>query len=432
MPGARDDLTGAQTDWWFIYKLPRGVGPDDSPTRGGEYLYYQGGAGEPLRLSDHELGGGPDGALFHTMRELDSRSDGLGWIHYNDEYPPALAATDWPAGVPPRYQRAQGSESAQGRPRNHDHNGHCKGTLAFDLKSDSALWLSHSTPRIPALHPAGADPYFYPDFAREYAQTFICISLADVATANEIAAVLGQQHEPQVFGCQLPVQVTRDSDHAALWQLAQGSLPPGYGERYAEKHPQREPADLTFASRAGKRFRLLAKSGAWFDDFWIDLVTAQLGADLRIESWRRLTATALLPTKDGLRSADDYGKQDFVTTYKGREYHHEFVARDGKEIIDEVTNVDLQMLTDRRDQKLVGYNWPYTKDHAKWAISEERADRGQADIEAEAPRGDAWVCVADLNRMSTQAKRGGGSVCFHEPLLWQGLNEIERISGRIT
>ena len=43
-----------------------------------------------------------------------------------------------------------------------------------------------------------------------------------------------------------------------------------------------------------------------------------------------------------------------------------------------------------------------------------------------------WVCIADLNRMTSQEKRGGGAVCFHEPLLWHGLNEIERISGKIT
>ncbi len=55
-----------------------------------------------------------------------------------------------------------------------------------------------------------------------------------------------------------------------------------------------------------------------------------------------------------------------------------------------------------------------TKDHSKWACSEEKDKAiGQ------------WVCVADINRMKSQEKRGGGVICFMEANLWEALNNAE-------
>ena len=433
MLSAQSDLGSNNVDWWFIYKLPKGCGKQQNPTTGKEYLYFQAGQKSPLSLSTNTLGEEPNGALYNTLQQLfGSQSPNIGWIHYNDEYPASIKATDFPANIPAKFHSQNASASVRGKPVNHDNNGHCKGTLAFDLDTNSAFWLSHSTPRIPALHLENEDEFFYPKYAVQYAQTFICVSLADVATAQQIAKVLTTQHQPQVFGCKLPNAVTEHSKYAELWQLAQGSLPPSYSEKYVEKHGKKEPSDLTFQSKSGKSFRLLAKSGAWFDDFWIDLVGPTLEVDLRIETWRRLTKTAVLPTKDDKDDADDYGKQDFITTYKERFYHHEFIDLGNKQIIDEVTHIDLQMLTDNQGNKLTDYHWSYTKDHAKWAISEAPDERGDTENENAIPTHISWVCIADMNRMTSQEKRGGGAICFHEPILWQSLNEIERISGKIT
>jgi len=433
MLSAKSDLSSTNIDWWFMYKLPKGCGPQGNESLGDEYLYFQSGQKTALSLSINKLGNGPQGALFNTLQQLfESQSPNVGWIHYNDEYPASMKKSDFPPNVPAKFYSQNARASDRGKPIDHGHNGHCKGTLAFDLDSDTAFWLSHSTPRIPGLHLDNEQAFFYPEYADQYAQTFICISLENVAAAQAIANVLQEQHQPQVFGCQLPSIIKENSQHNELWQLAQGSLPPAYSEQYTEKHEKKAPADLTFKSKEGKSFRLLAKSGAWFDDFWIDLVGPTLEVDLRIETWRRLTKTAVLPTKDGKDIPDDYGKQDFITTYKEREYHHEFKDLGDKEIIDEITHIDLQMLKDHKGNMLSDYHWSYTKDHAKWAISEEIIERGKTNNETDIPTHISWVCIADMNRMTSQEKRGGGAICFHEPLLWQSLNEIERISGKIT
>ena len=339
---ARDDEDGRAIDWWFMYKLPKHIGPKKD-TKGNEYLYYDPTENQDLHLSQYGLGVGPDGAFYHTLQQLfaDPSSPSTGWILYNDEYPPSMStykpdfgesmdpverktklialwekdknASDWPPNVKPNIH-ASGRKKDLNHPADHGNNGHCKGIIAFDLETDTAFWLSHSTPRIPPLHTPEADRFFYPDYAWEYAQTFICITLDGIETASKIAQLMSTQHEPQVYGCHLPDGVQKDPNNekwSGVRTLAQGTTPPDY-KAHHEKDPskRRKPADLSFKSKGGKDFRLLAKSGAWYDDFWIDLVGPKLGADLRVETWRRLTKTAVLPGDFDAGGKEEFGAED--------------------------------------------------------------------------------------------------------------------------
>lgn len=51
-----------------------------------------------------------------------------------------------------------------------------------------------------------------------------------------------------------------------------------------------------------------------------------------------------------------------------------------------------------------------THDHSKWAISLNELD--------------PWVCVGDINRMITQFKRGGGTVCMKNQNVWKTFDNI--------
>ena len=140
---ARDDDGGAVVDWWFMYKLPDGVGPDkDQPTDGNEYLYYDATPKVPLHLSSSKLGVDRSGALYHTFEQLFGRTSkaSAGWIFYNDEYPETMtlgpeespdkidldkrkvdltaawpAKSDWPATVKPD-MHTKGRASDLGKP----------------------------------------------------------------------------------------------------------------------------------------------------------------------------------------------------------------------------------------------------------------------------------------------------------------------------
>ena len=135
------------------------------------------------------------------------------------------------------------------------------------------------------------------------------------------------------------------------------------------------PSDIPFTSKAGAHFRSIAKSRVWDQDLWTDLVGDALKADLDVESWRR---------------GPDFGTR---------------TATSATTVVDAVC-MDFLPLG-------IPYEWPETKDHAKMATSM----KGEGD----------WVCVADNNRQRSQAKRGGGAICFQAPKLWAGLAAADQV-----
>lgn len=330
MIGARNQQ-GAAVDWWFIYKTPEHTG---SPTnRGFDFLYFDPVAGT-LALSPVDLDQDAQ-ALHYTLMAIFDAPDTTGFVVYNDEH-------------------VDGKD-------NDNEKGHCKGILAFDKASDSALLLLHSTPRFPALHESTL-----PADEAIYGQTFICITLPDYRTANLIAAQMLCQQNPQILheSSRLPSTLDPDEPLAQLF----------HGRAVDES---KEPSTLHFSSRGGQPFTLIAKSRKWGEDFWLDLISPSLAADLVVESWRRGVVTPL----------QDQRSPDF--------------------------DEDTLTLCFKLGPSLT-YEWPYTKDHAKWAVSLKNESSVLP-----------WVCVADINRMVSQEKRGGGSLCFQEPRLWQALKDAE-------
>lgn len=334
-----DDNTAKPVDWWFIYKLPDNVEPSkDSSTElskseGNEYLYCDANATDKLELSQHKINDAQS-ALTQTLDQiaaLKSKKDSvssIGWIAYNDE-------------IPENYQD-----------KDDDRNGHTKGVLAFDLETDTAFWLLHSWPKFPSFDSA-MEP------SNQYGQTYLCISLKDVATADLIAQQMYHQQEPQIYDSFMPEKMDKKS---YLYQIAQE----------VNVNETDDPVNITFYSKQQQKFQLLAKNRHWGKDFWVDWVGPQLTVDFNIETWRRGT---LPPTDDS----------------------------DGKDEVRDVLYINLEPLG-------VPYEWHYTKDHAKWATS----DKGN------------WVVVADINRQTSQEKRGGGGIAFQCQALWNNLNKIEQ------
>lgn len=229
--------------------------------------------------------------------------------------------------------------------------GHTKGVLAFDLETDSAFWLLHSWPKFPNIATgelASAD----------YGQTFLCVTLQDVDTARYIAEQMYHRQEPQTYQVHLPADL-KQSD--IFYRVANG----------IDVNETDPPCDVAFFSKAWQPFRLLAKNRHWDQDFWIDLVGPHLRVNIDVETWRRGTVPP-----------------------------HEDV--DDSDSTSDILHIDLSPLG-------VSYQWHYTKDHAKWGVSET----------------DSWVCVADINRQKSQEKRGGGSICFRNQELWECLRKIE-------
>lgn len=134
------------------------------------------------------------------------------------------------------------------------------------------------------------------------------------------------------------------------------------------------PCDIHFLSKGQQLFRLMAKNRHWGKDFWIDLVGPHLQTNIDVETWRRGT----------LPGTEDANEENTAT---------------------DILYIDLEKCG-------IPYEWHYTKDHSKWGVSQD---------------GD-WVCVADINRQTSQEKRGGGSICFQNQELHDALKSIEKLS----
>jgi len=127
-------------------------------------------------------------------------------------------------------------------------------------------------------------------------------------------------------------------------------------------------------SLSGTRFISFAKSNKFNQDLYGDLVAPALKINLLTETWTNGQGTPL-PSRCNV-------------TYK----------------VENVKEMELNDIT-----------FMSHKDHSKWAVS----TRPQQ----------PWVCIADINRMESQFKRGGGSLCFENKVLWknflQSIHQVE-------
>ena len=334
MLSVKQDQSGTNVDWWFVYKLPKSAGhisKSDPAEAGYQYLYFDAHS-KNLSLSKLLLTD-PKSAVEQTLAQIDQPelAASIGWYYYNDEIPAKVLGKGHDDGT----------------------KGHTKGLIMFDTATDSALWLLHSTPRWPL--PGDTE---FPDDERIYGQTMLAITLKDLKTAEQLAAQMLAQQQPQVYSPKIPDSLSAKSPIRALVNAKNWPI---------TKTPSVQP----FQSKAGESFTCYAKNRAWDDDFWIDLVAHDLKITADVETWRRGT----LP---GVNDYDNDGH-----------------AKD-------VQYVSLKSLG-------VDAEWKYTHDHSKWGIAENKP----------------LVFVADINRQTSQEKRGGGAIGFRNQALWQALQGIE-------
>ncbi|HEX8370749.1 MAG TPA: deoxyribonuclease II family protein [Pyrinomonadaceae bacterium] len=338
---AMDD-NGNPVDWWFLYKVAgKSVASDGSKATGNEYVYFDssGPQGKKLTLSPHLMSDASKGAVSNTLNQIYNNLDDpdLGWFFYNDEDP----ITE----------------------KTNSERGHTKGVLCFNLETNSAFWMIHSTPKFSLK-----DAYGFPETATGNGQTFLCITLKDADTAKAIAAQMYVAQQPNVFlASKVPASMDSDDPRA---QLINNTVAPGKTS-YANF--------ITFTSRAGQSFKCIARNKYWDtagdDDFYNDLVGPALGESLEVETWEH----------DPVPGDMDDDKVHTVNAMK------------------EVNLAPLGFTP--------SFAWSEENDHAKLAVSAQNEPV-------------KYVCVGDLNFTIAQEKRSGGTVAFINDDLWASISEI--------
>jgi deoxyribonuclease II len=108
---------------------------------------------------------------------------------------------------------------------------------------------------------------------------------------------------------------------------------------------------------------VFAKTGEWGKDLWDDCVAPFYQANILVETWLR-------------------GYEIGPACPPAFKY--------------ETLDIDYLSFTST-------YQWKETQDHSKWAVGNT----------------DDVICFGDINRMTSQYKRGGGATCFYNSKVWQ-------------
>ncbi|KAK6042858.1 deoxyribonuclease-2 domain protein, partial [Cooperia oncophora] len=126
---------------------------------------------------------------------------------------------------------------------------------------------------------------------------------------------------------------------------------------------------VTLNTKGGTSFLSFAKTNEFNKDLYDGVVAPTLKADLIAETWRRGSE---VPLECSLT------------------YH---------------TNDALEIQVGATSE------FKYTKDHSKLARSTDSTK--------------PWVCIGDINRMTSQYVRGGGTTCLSSTFVWQAFNVIK-------
>ncbi|KAL0206984.1 hypothetical protein P9112_012695 [Eukaryota sp. TZLM1-RC] len=306
-------------DWFFVYKLPIIPGYrhlDD----GFGYAYYDSSMKDTLlTVTDRSLKDSM--SLSHTLAPIYTKQkENLAFGMYNDDTPYGTASSGY---------------------------GHVKGVVATD--QSHGFWLIHSTPRYPFN---STETYEFPDYAKIYGQSFLCVSMP-TKEFNKVGVAL-KTMRPKLYETFVPSYLS--------------SKLPSLVEAFEGEYENLDTSnDLTMFSLKGMSFRHFSKSAKWGRCIYHDLISISLKDDLFIENWMR----------------------PWVDSFCKPEYQY--------------NNLNIKTIDFGS-----GRSFGYTKDHSKWAMT---------------PNND-WVCIGDMNRMTSQYKRGGGFMCFRYKSLYTAMKNV--------
>lgn len=242
------------------------------------------------------------------------------------------------------------------------------------MDGETGFWLIHSIPRFanpPKDSKGKSVEYEYPASGANNGQTALCISFKTAKEGNDIAT--------QVLNNRVNMYAIHTTPEVE-------KLAPKVVDLRDNKSPGTRIKNIeTITSYKGVDFTSFArdKHSALEGDLYHRFVAPHLKTDLLVETWRNGAGGPLKPSCDGEQTVANIA--------------HVNLKFDGKSKFKETGP------------------WEYKKDHSKWAIS------GNQKVPV--------TCIGDINRMASQFKRGGGTVCINDKDVWNtvtnSIHEIE-------
>lgn len=237
------------------------------------------------------------------------------------------------------------------------------------MDGESGFWLIHSIPRFfnPPKDSTGKSvAYEYPASGANNGQTALCISFKTTKEAQDIATQV-LNNRVNLYAIHLTPEVEK--------------VAPKLVDLRDNKSPGTRTKNVeTITSVKGVDFLSFARDhhSAADGDLYHVFVAPTLKTDMAAETWRNGAGGPLGPSCDGDHTVSNIQHVNLKFKGKGAK-----VAETGP--------------------------WEYKKDHSKWAIS----------TNTKSP----YTCIGDINRMKSQFKRGGGTVCINNINVWNTVTD---------
>jgi deoxyribonuclease-2 len=224
------------------------------------------------------------------------------------------------------------------------------------MDGETGFWMIHTVPRF--AEPVGTGKYVYPASGKENGQTAMCISFHTPAELDNIMTQLLCIH-PNVYDSSISEEISR--------------ITPKITDLISRHWPKQvSESTRQISSKNGQLFTSFARnSKSQHKELYLEVVAPGLGSDLLVETWRRGAG-------DPLPSNCSY-------KYK----------------VNNVNMVELKFEPGSEVRETSA--WEYIEDHSKWAVAMDQPA----------------ACLGDINRMASQYKRGGGSLCMRNHKVWQ-------------
>ena len=348
---------GKPVDSWVIIKKPKGT----------EYFYYD-SYNKLFNTSPISLNDTLSGALTYTIKQLWSDKEkyesnhNTNYVIYNDQIPKLDT-----------YEYNIFDDNYNDNYNNNDilqedyatSYGHTKGLFAFDDINNNGFWITHSFPLFP-LGPKDTNEYKgLGSNAFTYAQNALCLSVSATTINNMANKFL--LNRPQIYD----YKITPDKGKGKGKGKGKDKYKYENIKRLVDgEYSKVKLCDSTvLETQEGMRFILYSKSAEWNNDLYSECVTPSQQETLLVETWIRGSAI---------------GPNCPLSNYDTLDVKY------------------LDFIVDGSSNTIYSSDsWSETQDHSKWAITENKN----------------IICMGDINRMTTQYLRGGGTACFEDKIL---------------
>ncbi|KAK2954170.1 putative deoxyribonuclease II family protein [Blattamonas nauphoetae] len=273
--------------------------------------------------------------------------------------------------------------------------GHTKGVIG--QAANEGFWLVHSVPQFPPVPSSG---YSFNAKSLTYGQSYMCMTL-DNTNLNKVG-MHQQRNHPQIYHHSISARAA-----AAMPNLAAAM-----NGTFLSRTPS--AASETIKGTKSTPFMVFSKNAPWGKDIQSALIQPTLKTGMIWETWMRprndpicdsvnkpprdcLSAITLTAGCDGSTAEDvDWDEYAGKPSYQPPFFYPE--------------NMD----------SASSFTWRETDDHSKWGVTSTSNGTSVA------------TCIGDVNRMTSQTKRGGGYVCTMDRGVHQSFSALITTHDKCT